>query len=150
MDNYDGITFSKITNGMRDTAMPTWGEFLNTRMRWNDVKYLKDSYTIGLPAGVERSRTTATGAVPLPYVRTDPGIFEDEIATIVPADGKPIYEQYCVTCHGATGQGDGPGAKGLLGGRPAPFPKDMNLPYIFGADRAAAFPRRTCTASSRC
>ena len=48
--NYDGITFSKVTNGMRDSAMPTWGEFLNTRMRWDDVKYLKDSFTTGIPA----------------------------------------------------------------------------------------------------
>ena len=31
------------------------------------------------------------------------------IATIVPADGKPIWEKYCATCHGATGKGDGPG-----------------------------------------
>ena len=134
MDHYDGITFSKVTNGMRDTAMPTWGEFLNTRMRWEDVKYVKDSYTTGLPSAGNQSHY-GTGAVPLPYVRTDTGIFESEIATIVPAAGKPVYEKYCVTCHGATGKGDGPGAAGLLGGHPAPLPKDMNLPYIFGAVR---------------
>jgi mono/diheme cytochrome c family protein len=53
----------------------------------------------------------------------------------VPADGKPIYEKYCLTCHGATGSGDGAGAKGLPGGPPAPFPKDMNYPYMFSAIR---------------
>lgn len=73
--------------------------------------------------------------MPLPYVRTDPGIFQGEIATIVPADGKPIYEQYCVTCHGAKGEGNGPGAANLLGGHPAPLAKNMNLPYIFGSIR---------------
>ena len=67
-----------------------------------------------------------------PYVRTDTGIFQDEIATIVPDDGKPVYEKYCMTCHGAKGQGDGPGAKNLPGGPPAPFAKNMSLPYIFG------------------
>jgi cytochrome c oxidase cbb3-type subunit 2 len=134
MENYDGITFSKVTNGMRDTAMPTWGEFLNTQMRWNDVKYVKDSYTIGLPAGSNASHY-GKGDVPLPYVRTDTGIFESEIATIVPSAGKPIYEKYCLTCHGATGQGDGPGAANLLGGPPAPLAKDMNLPYIFAVTR---------------
>ncbi len=134
MDNYDGITFSKVTNGMRDTAMPTWGELLNTRMRWDDVKYLKDSYTTGVSAGSNASHY-GNGEVPLPYVRTDTGIFQSEIATIVPAAGKPVYEKYCLTCHGKKGQGDGPGATNLKGGHPAPFVKNMNLPYIFGVTR---------------
>lgn len=134
MDHYDGNTFSKVTNGMRDSAMPTWGEFLDTKMRWDDVKYLKDSYTIGLPASSSVSHF-GTGEVSLPYVRTDTGIFQDEIAKIVPADGKPIYEKYCLTCHGATGNGDGPGSTHLLGGGPAPLAKNMNLPYIFGTVR---------------
>jgi mono/diheme cytochrome c family protein len=133
-ENYDGITFSKLTNGMRDTAMPTWGEFLNTRMRWNDVKFLKDSFTTGLPATSAQSHY-GKGDVPIPYVRTDTGIFQDEISAITPSDGKPIYEKYCLTCHGATGQGDGPGAKGLPGGPPASLPKNMNYPYIFSAIR---------------
>jgi mono/diheme cytochrome c family protein len=132
--DYDGLTFSKVTNGMRDSVMPIWGEFLNTKMRWNDVKYLKDSYTDGLPASGNASHY-GSGSVPLPYVRSDTGIFESEIATIVPTDGKPIYEQYCLTCHGPTGNGDGPGAANLLGGHPAPFAKNMNYPYIFSTVR---------------
>lgn len=134
MTHYDGITFSKITNGMRDTAMPTWGEFLNIRMRWLDVKYVKDSYTTGLAAESNASHF-GTGAVPLPYVRTDNGIFESEIAKIVPAAGAPLYRKYCATCHGATGKGDGPGAAGLLGGHPAAFPGSMSLSYIFAVTR---------------
>jgi mono/diheme cytochrome c family protein len=134
MRNYDGVTFSKITNGMRDTAMPTWGEFLNTRMRWDDVRYVKDSYTVGLPAGSNASHY-GKGDVPIQYVRADPGIFQSEVATIVPSAGKPVYEKYCLTCHGADGQGNGPGTVGLLRGGPAPFAKNMNLPYIFGAIR---------------
>jgi cytochrome c oxidase cbb3-type subunit II len=133
-EDYDGITMSKITNGMRDTAMPTWGEFLNHRMRWNDVRFLKDSFTIGIPAASNQSHF-GKGDVPLTYVRTDLGIFQDEIAPISPADGKPIYEQYCATCHGDRGLGDGSGAKGLPGGAPARLPKDMNYPYIFSAVR---------------
>jgi cbb3-type cytochrome c oxidase subunit II len=133
-ENYDGITFSKLANGMRDTAMPTWGEFLNTRMRWDDVKYLKDSFTTGIPAESNKSHY-GKGDVPIAYVRTDTGIFQDEIAAITPSDGKPVYEQYCATCHGAKGLGDGPGAKALPGGPPAPLPKDMNYPYIFSAVR---------------
>ena len=29
------------------------------------------------------------------------------------ARGKPFYEQYCLSCHGATGHGDGPAAANL-------------------------------------
>lgn len=29
------------------------------------------------------------------------------------ADGKKLYEQYCATCHGRSGKGDGPAAAGL-------------------------------------
>jgi len=134
MDHFDGNTFAKVTNGMRVSVMPTWGEFMTARMRWDDVKYLKDSYNTGLPAESNASHY-ANGAVTLPYVRTDTGIFESEITTIVPSAGKPIYEKYCLTCHGATGQGDGPGAAKLLGGAPAPLPAKMNLPYIFGTVR---------------
>ena len=133
-DDYDVLTFSKVTNGMRDSVMPMWGEFLNTKMRWNDVKYLKDSYTDGLPASGNASHY-GRGDVSIPYVRTDTGIFQDEIAKIVPADGKPIYEKYCLTCHGATGNGGGPGVASLLGGGPAPLAKNMNYPYIFGVIR---------------
>jgi mono/diheme cytochrome c family protein len=119
---------------MQDSAMPTWGEFLNARMRWDDVKYLKDSYTIGLPSESNASQY-GTGEVSLPYVRTDTGIFEDEIATIVPAEGRPVYEKYCVTCHGAGGAGDGAGAAGLRGGHPAAFARDMDEAYIFAVMR---------------
>jgi mono/diheme cytochrome c family protein len=130
----DGTTYAKISNGLKDSAMPTWGEFLNTKMRWNDVSFVKGAFTAGVPATSNRSHY-GKGDVPVPYVRTDTGIFQDEIAAIVPSDGKPIYEKYCQTCHGATGNGDGAGAKGLLGGPPAPLAKDMNYPYIFSAVR---------------
>jgi mono/diheme cytochrome c family protein len=133
-EDYDGVTFSKLTNGMKDTAMPTWGEFLNARMRWNDVKYLKESFTTGLPAKGNQSHF-GSGDVPISYVRTDSGIFQDEIAAIVPADGKVVWDQYCATCHGEKGRGDGAGAAGLPGGPPAPLPSGMTDSYIFSAVR---------------
>ena len=146
----DGTTFAKVTNGINNTAMPTWGEFLNTDMRLADVKFLKDSFTVGMGAPGSTSHY-GDGAVPLPYVRTDTGIFEAEITTISPDAGKAVYEQYCATCHGETGAGRGPGAVGLHGGGPAPFPgslsfrfivpiratsQPMNLPYIFSVTRS--------------
>jgi len=133
-DHYDGNTLGKISNGIRDTSMPSWGEFLNLNMRWRDVKYLKETFTTGLPASANASHY-GTGDVPIDYVRTDPGIFQDEIEKIVPADGRAVWERYCQTCHGADGKGKGPGTVNLAGGGPAPLPKGMNLPYIFSAVR---------------
>ncbi|MCX8116996.1 MAG: cytochrome c [Desulfobacterota bacterium] len=37
--------------------------------------------------------------------------------------GKKLYEQYCLTCHGATGDGKGPVGTALK-----PPPRDFNLP----------------------
>jgi mono/diheme cytochrome c family protein len=52
--------------------------------------------------------------------------------------GAPIYKEYCTQCHGANGQGDGPGASGL---EPKPavhakmalseFPEDYLYNVIF-------------------
>ena len=134
-DHFDGTTFAKVTNGINNTAMPMWGEFLNQNMRWMDVKYLKDSFFKGTGSGGSVSHC-GNGAVPLPYVRADTGIFQSEIATIVPSAGKPVYDKYCSTCHGADGQGHGPGTKGMIGGGPAPLPKNMNNPYIFSTVRS--------------
>ena len=125
---WDGTQFAKITNGIRNTAMPVWGEFLPAAWRWEDVKFLKESFLNGKRV---TSSVYGDGSVPYPYVRTDPGIYQDEITAIDPAAGKPVYEQFCATCHGSDGKGSGPGTANLESGSPAPFPSGMNNPYIF-------------------
>jgi cytochrome c oxidase cbb3-type subunit I/II len=132
-DHYDGVTLGKITNGILVSAMPTWGEFLTQAMRWNDVAYLKGSFTEPLPGGT--TSHFGKGDVPLDYVRAAPGIFESEIATIVPADGAGLYAQYCSTCHGADGKGHGPGTAALAAGSPAALPSGMDLAYVFSSIR---------------
>ncbi len=133
-DRYDGNTLGKITNGIRGTAMPTWGEFLDINMRWRDVKYLKDSFTTGMPAAASQSHY-GKGDVPIDYVRTDPGIFEDEIAKIDPNAGKQIWADWCATCHSENGGGNGPGTMSLAGGGPSALPRSMSQAYIFSAVR---------------
>ena len=132
---WDGTQFAKITHGIRDTAMPPWGEFLSQKMRWEDVNYLKQSFAEGRKV---TASVYGDGAVPYPYVRTDTGIFSDEIGSIDPAKGQPTFEKYCATCHGKDGKGDGPGTAILASGSPAPLPGDMNYPYIFWRVREGA------------
>jgi cytochrome c oxidase cbb3-type subunit 2 len=127
-DNIEGSLLSRLTFGIRNTAMPSWGEFLIEHDRWNDVAFVKKSFIDGTPAN---GSAMGDGKVPNPYVRTDSGIFQSEIATITPADGKPLYQRYCETCHGADGLGHGPGTTTLVSGSPAPFPKDMTDAYTF-------------------
>jgi cbb3-type cytochrome c oxidase subunit II len=125
----EGGLLARINSGVQITAMPAWSEFLMEADRWNDVSFVRGAFIDG-SAKMERS-VMGDGSVPLQYVRTDPGIFESEIATIVPADGKPLYEKWCATCHGADGLGKGPGTRTLVSGSPAAFPKGMSNPYMF-------------------
>jgi cbb3-type cytochrome c oxidase subunit II len=126
--NPDGALLARITSGVQGTAMPSWGEFLTERERWGDVRYLLDSFVDGtakVPGSV-----MGDGSVPSQYVRTDPGIFEAEIATISPTAGKPLYQQWCASCHGSDGKGKGSGTAGLTSGSPAALPKGMGNAYM--------------------
>jgi cbb3-type cytochrome c oxidase subunit II len=125
----EGGLLARITNGIKVTAMPSWGEFLSEHERFNDVSFVKGSFIDG--SAKKTASVMGDGSVPAPYVRTDPGIFESEIATISPADGKSIYEQWCSTCHGSDGKGNGPGTVGLASGSPAPLPSGMSNAYMF-------------------
>jgi mono/diheme cytochrome c family protein len=129
----EGSLLSRITFGIRNSAMPAWGEFLPENQRWTDVAFVKGSFIVGKRA---TTSVMGDGKVPNPYVRTDSGIFESEIATISPDAGQPLYEQYCATCHGDDGKGNGPGTKGLASGGPAAFPSTMSDAYTFSRIRA--------------
>ncbi len=124
---------SKLSFGIKDSAMPAWGEFLTQGERWNDVSFVLGSFLTGRKVNVSQHKP---GALPTEYVRTDTGIFQSEIATIDPAAGKPIYERYCAPCHGADGKGNGGGTIGSASGGPAAFPGDMEDQYVFYRVRA--------------
>jgi cytochrome c oxidase cbb3-type subunit I/II len=133
--NPEGSLLSRITFGIRNTAMPAWGEFLPEHERWTDVRFVKESFVDGKPTPTS---VMGDGKVPNPYVRTDSGIFQSEIATISPDAGKPLYDLYCRACHGDDGLGNGRDTKTLASGGPAAFPKDMSDAYIFYRIRAGA------------
>ncbi len=80
--------------------------------------------------------TIARGFMPYPYANTPEGYelakvnahnpFERNDANI--KEGEELYGKFCVHCHGAAGQGDGPVA-GKLPGPPPPYtaPDKINL-----------------------
>ncbi len=133
LSTIEGEYQSKLSFGIKDSAMPAWGEFLPQGERWDDVRFVLDSFLTGKKVTTSQH---VPGALPTQYVRTDTGIFQSEIATIDPAAGKPVYERYCASCHGAGGTGNGPGTVGSASGSPAAFPKDMEDQYVFYRVRA--------------
>ena len=61
--------------------------------------------TLGLVA-----QTAPAAAVPQaakPEIKHVPAVYTD------PSSGKEMYQQYCASCHGADGKGDGPAAPAL-------------------------------------
>jgi high-affinity iron transporter len=55
-------------------------------------------------------------------------VFALPVATPSLARGAEVYRQQCVSCHGETGRGDGPGARGLT-----PPPANLADPQVMGA-----------------
>jgi mono/diheme cytochrome c family protein len=124
-----GEHMAKVTFGIQDTAMPSWGEFLPWQDRWDAIKFLMGSWMAGMPA--TNSSAYGSGQVPANFVTVSSEVYIDEGHTISETHGVELYSQYCATCHGDQGQGDGPGTQGSASGSPAAFPSGMGEGYIY-------------------
>lgn len=123
-----GEHLAKLTFGILNTAMPSWGEVLPEAERWDAIKYLMASFMQGQP--VTESVYTE-GAVAADYVTLSPQNWTDTGHSISSDHGGSLYATYCATCHGDRGQSDGPGTEGSASGGPAAFPNDLPQNYIF-------------------
>lgn len=119
---------SILTFGIRNSAMPSWGEWLPIDQRWDLVKFIVEGFQKGRPV---TSSVLGDGQVPYEYVTYDDGIFQDEGGTLSPANGKKQYDAFCSGCHGADGQGNGAAAAKSVSGAPAAFPAGMAPGYIY-------------------
>ncbi len=127
-ENIQGKRYSKLTFGIMNTAMPTWGEWLPESLRWDVLQYVTNAFLEGNSAtgSVYNNGQTAAN-----FVTASSDVFLSEGHTI-PTDQAPdLYQQYCTTCHGDQGQGDGSGLNGSAIGSIAAFPSDMGEAYIF-------------------
>jgi mono/diheme cytochrome c family protein len=123
----DGDFFARVTYGLQDSAMPSWGEFMPIRNRWNVIKYIQDAYIVGMPS----TSSVYNNEVPVTYLQANSAIYLDEGHTISVTHGADIYTSHCATCHGANGQGNGPATQGTPSGGPAAFPAGMPEQYIY-------------------
>jgi cbb3-type cytochrome oxidase cytochrome c subunit/cytochrome c553 len=126
--NAQGEHLAKVTFGIKDTAMPYWGEWMPESMRWDAVKYLMATFMQGTPV---TESVYKDGSIAANYLTASSQVFLDEGHTIPMEQGQGLYQQYCTTCHGDAGLGNGPGTVGNASGAPAAFPRDMGEAYIF-------------------
>jgi mono/diheme cytochrome c family protein len=111
----DGIWFTRVSNGIRNSAMPMWKLLLSEEERWDVIRYFKETYFKPQPAK-PRPMTAASLKVPEEYAEltnpvTDSG--DKALMTYSLARGKELYAERCAECHGKGGQGDGEASKPL-------------------------------------
>lgn len=118
----------KVTFGIQNTAMPTWGEWMPATDRWDAIKFLMASFMSGKPV---TESVYNNGEIASDFVLMSSDVYKSEGHTINPENGGPLYKQYCATCHGEDFQGNGPGTKDSASKGPAAFPTEMSEAYIY-------------------
>jgi mono/diheme cytochrome c family protein len=123
-----GEHMAKVTFGIKNTAMPYWGEFLPESDRWDALRYIMGSFMAGMP--VVQSQFDAN-IIPAQFTTVTSDMYTSEGHTISASHGQEIYGTYCATCHGADGQGNGDGVQGSASQGPAAFQSDMSEGYVY-------------------
>ena len=96
---------SILTFGIKNSTMPSMGEWLPIDQRWDLVKFIVEGFQKGRPV---TTSVMGNGDVPDNFVLYDDGIFEEEGGTLSPENGKTQYNAFCAGCHGATDRATGP------------------------------------------
>jgi cytochrome c oxidase cbb3-type subunit 2 len=98
----DADLFRVVSLGVAGTPMPPWKWMLDDTDRWAVVEYVKTFSPRFKDAKEDRSTVVDLGAPP---ARSDAAL----------AQGKALYAKMsCASCHGESGQGDGPSAYSLV------------------------------------
>jgi mono/diheme cytochrome c family protein len=123
----DGDYLARVSFGVQNSAMPTWAEWLPEDQRWDAILFIQQAFVEGRPTiSSLSSGGTAANVLTLSQQNwTDSG-------NVIDTDqGRTVYNQYCTTCHGDGGMGDGVGASNLPSGAPSAFPTNLDSAYIF-------------------
>jgi mono/diheme cytochrome c family protein len=123
----DGDYYARVSFGIQNSAMPTWGEWLPENQRWDAIKFIEQSFQAG--TGVQNSLYSDQIANNVLTLSSDNWTGEGN--TISADNGLVLYQTYCQGCHGDQGQGEGLGVKSLPSGGPAGFPQNLPEAYIF-------------------
>jgi mono/diheme cytochrome c family protein len=134
----DGDWFARVSLGIQNSAMPTWGEFMPIEYRWDVIKYIQDGIVANTPGQVAPGQSPGiipsvsdNGAIAADFLTLSRANWIEEGHTISETHGADLYKQYCQECHGDKGQGKGPGTLDHGISSPAPFPPAMEEAYIY-------------------
>lgn len=112
--------FRAVSLGMPGTPMPPWRVNLSDEDRWAVVEYIKTFSPRFANTNEDRKTVVNLG--------TPPARNETTLA-----EGKVLFTKFaCISCHGATGHGDGPSAVSLLDDSQTRIkPRDFSKPGAF-------------------
>ncbi len=133
----DGDWYARVSEGMQNSAMPTWGEWLPDQYRWDVIDFIQTQIVANAPASNANPQNTPTlasvdnGKVAANFVTLSMQDWLDEGNPISPDNGKTLYGQYCAECHGNDFKGQGPGTVQQGIPSPAALPASMSEPYIY-------------------
>lgn len=114
----DERIFGSISGGVRATAMPAFEMLLNEDNRWHVINYVR-SLTLGDATGLPNSVAYQVVAedVENPVDRSTESV----------SQGRVLFSNYCASCHGAAGDGNGIIAPNLV-----PAPRNLVAVASFG------------------
>ena len=132
----DGEWLSRVSYGLQNSAMPTWGEWIPLQNRWNVIAYIQKYITNAAKGGKAEVIPSVfnDGAVAANYAQASTDLWESEIQKLDLQNGADQYTKYCADCHGVDGKGialDSSGNFPFGLPYPAAFPDKMPFNYIF-------------------
>ena len=130
-----GEWFARVSFGLQNSAMPTWGEWLPEQDRWNAISYIEKYILNAKPAGQATIQPsiwqTNGGKVANNFISLSQADWTDEGKTIDANHGQDLYNQYCAYCHGDKSTGLAADKIPIGNKFPAPFPNDMPQSFVY-------------------
>jgi mono/diheme cytochrome c family protein len=123
----DGEFYAKVSFGIQNSAMPTWGEWLSEDQRWDAIYFLSQSFIVGKPV----TKSVYDGEIASNVITLSSDNWTGEGHTIDVKKGGNLYATYCATCHGMDGKGNGSGTAQNVSGSPAPYPDNLPESFLF-------------------
>jgi mono/diheme cytochrome c family protein len=132
----DGDWFARVSYGLQNSAMPSWGEWMPLQNRWNVIAYIQSAITQSSILGSSQTVQSVynDGQVAVQFAQVNTQLWQDEGHSIDLQNGANLYDKFCTGCHGADGQGLQPDSSGAFpGGLPYPsaLPTEMPFNYVF-------------------
>jgi mono/diheme cytochrome c family protein len=126
-DHFPGRLMSMVSFGLRNSAMPSWGEILPMGERYDLLAFLTGAFVDGRSA---TSSAASGSTLPAQYATLNRAGWTAAHGQPSASHGGVLYAAQCAVCHGKDGGGAAAGSGGASKG-PAAFFKSMDSRYVF-------------------